>query len=319
MTTTTIKQQLIDGTTSHFYVFTGDELEVQRVYINRIAEVKNQVVRRIDSVAEALKAKGLGMIGKSFCFVCREDADFQKNDEAWDKVEALLKDNTLIYQVTKLDKRSKFYDTLKDRVVSFDYMSEPILIKHIREHINLSVDNCKKLIQVCESDYGRILNEVDKILEYGAGVQTVPVDTLETSRYDSFFSTLMNDGAIYQPPEDAIFKWVDAMLSGKPCLAFKLFQECLDIGEPSLRLLFVLYQGVRRLLQVQSCESKDVAKTTGLTQWEINLVKDKVGIYRTGELVEALRNIKSLETAIKIGEVEDEYTVPYAMISLLSA
>lgn len=323
MTYADIKKQLMDGSTDSFFVFSGDELEVQRLYINKIAESKNQKIRRIDTVAEAIRSKGGGLLGQSICFVCRDDPDFQKDESAWSKVESALGNNTLIYQITKADKRSKFYKAFEQKIVSFDYMSEQILIKHIKEHLNLSTDNCKELIRVCENDYGRILNEIDKIRVLLDAEDKRPIsETIDSIQAEmttnAAFEKLLEDGTIYKPPTDAIFSWVDALLSGKPKLAFRLLEDCKNIGEPALRLLLVLYQGVKRLLQVQSCESKDIPKTTGLTQWEINLVKNHVGIYETRELVDALRNIKSLETGIKTGEVDEEFAVPYAMVSLLS-
>jgi len=323
MTFTDIKRQLQAQRLDNLYIFTGEELEVQRAYINRIAEAKQQLVRRIDSVTEAIKTKGRGLLDNPICFVCRDDADFQKTESAWDSLETLLGDNTLIYVATKIDKRSKFYTNFEKRIVIFDHMTEQVLIKHIKEQVNLSTDNCKELIRVCEADYGRILTEIDKINMLLDADEARPFEIATDSIQSAMttneaFEKLLKDGTIYQPPTDAIFSWVDALLSGKSRLAFKLWQECIDLGEPSLRLLLVLYQGVKRLLQVQSCEVKDISTNTGLTTWEINLVKDKVGIYHTGELVEALRNIKAIETGIKTGLIEEEFSVPYAMISLLS-
>lgn len=323
MTFNDVKMQLQAQKLDSFFIFTGDELEVQRAYINRIAKTNKQTVKRIDTVAEAFKTKGMGLLSAPMCYVCRDDADFQKSEEAWQRVDNLGA-NTLIYIATKLDKRSKFYNQFEERIITFDYMTEQVLIRHIKEHINLSTDNCKELIRVCEGDYGRILNEIDKIDMLLNADEARPfamaTDSIQTAlTTNEAFEKLLNDGTIYQPPTDAIFQWVDAMLSGKPRLAFKLWQECIDLGEPSLKLLLVLYQGVKRLLQVQSCEVRDVSENTGLTAWEINLVKKHVGVYRTGELVDALRNIKAIETGIKTGEIEEEFSVPYAMVSLLSA
>ena len=77
MTFSDIKEQIKEHKTLPFYVFSGDEIEVQRIYINKIAESKDQVVRRVDTVAEVVKARSGGLFGKSICFVCRDDMDFQ--------------------------------------------------------------------------------------------------------------------------------------------------------------------------------------------------------------------------------------------------
>lgn len=328
MTYSDIKEQLLNHSTYHFYVFVGDEIEVQRVYTERIANDKGQVIKRVDTVAEAIKAKSGGLLGNSVCYVCRDDLDFQKNEKLWENIEQLLKENTLIYIATKLDKRSKFYNAFNgqvfnNRLVVFEHMTEQVLIKHIKEHLNLSTSNCKELIRVCEGDYGRILMELDKVASYFDAMECdkpitgVTSDTISFMTTDEAFEKLMKDGAIYQPPSDAIFKWVDTVLSGKPRQSFKLLQECQELGEPTLRLLLVLYQGVRRLLQVQSCQSSNIAETTGLLQWEINKARECVGIYNTVELVESLRQIKAIETGIKTGSIDEEYAIPYAMVSLL--
>ena len=314
MTYSDIKQQIADNNLDHFFIFSGPEIEVQKQYINKIAERGNRVIKRIDSVKDAFKFKGLSLLNQSVCYVCRDDPEFQKmaisSDDPMKFLCDKLGENILIYQVSKVDKRSKFYLNWSQHILNFEPMQEPVLIKHIKAVVGLSTENCKALIYICESDYGRILSEIDKIQNYKIAKDSKITD-------DMAFQELINQGAIYQPPDDAIFDWVDAVLSGKPRKAFELWQECVDIGEPSLRLLLVLYQGVKRLLQVQSCESKEICKVTGLSQWEVNLVKDYIGIYHTGELVAALRYIQELETGIKTGQIEEEFTVPYAMIQLI--
>ena len=308
MTYSDIKGHLLNSTVPNFLIFCGDEREVQRVYINKIAENKQQILKRIDSISDALKTQGVSLFSQSYCYVCSDDTEFNKAESVWDRIPEMVGENTLIYQVSKIDKRSKFYTYFEDRIVTFDYMTAQVLTKHIREQSELSVSACKTLIDVCENDYSRILLELDKIRRH---------KDVTGKTWDIALSELLADGTIYTPPTDAIFKWVDAILEGKPRTAFKLYEECKELGEPSLRLLLVLYQGVKRLLQVQSCESSNITETTGLTQWEVNLVKDKVGIYRNYELVDAIRHIRELEIGIKTAQIEEELTVPCAMIDLL--
>ena len=313
MTYTDIKRHLQDGTTPNFIIFTGEEREVQLAYIRKIAESKQQVIKRIDGVGEAFKTQGLSLLGQSVCYVCSEDSEFQKAESVWDTINESVGNNTLIYQVPKIDKRSKFYTYFESQILVFDHMTEQVLIKHIKYILPLSTENCKELIAICENDYSRILLEIDKIIEYWEAVN----DGVVTINEDAIFRKFVDEGTIYRPPTDAIFEWVDALLRGQPKRAFRLYEECKELGEPSLRLLLVLYQGIKRLLQVQSCKASNISENTGLSQWEINLVKDKVNIYGTLELVNALKVIRALEKGIKTGQVEEEFTVPYAMVSLL--
>lgn len=306
MTYSDIKAQLRVGNLDNFYIFTGSEIYVRNEYIKQIAEKKGQTIKRVDSVRETVKTGGLSLLKQSFCFVCGEDAEFQKSEGLWGEIERLAGQNTIIY-ITDTDKRSKFCTYWADRIVDFEPMSVPVLKKHIRKHLQLSGDNQSDLIEVCESDFARILLEVDKIEQYSKATG---------KSADVSYFELKRAGAIYQPPTDAIFAWVDAVMAGKPRLSFKLLRECQALGEPSLRLLLVLYQNVKRVLQVQSCTAKDIVANTGLTEWEVNLAKKNTGVYRIGELVEELRVIKSLETGIKTGQVAEEDTVPFAMVSL---
>lgn len=310
MTYSDIKQQISSQTLDRFFIFSGNELEVLHIYINKIADVNNQTIRTIDSISEITKIKSGGLVNQSFCFVCYGDDIFQKDEKAWDKVSALLKQNTLIYVPTSVDKRSKFYNHFSDKIVMFDYMQRPVLIKHIKEHINLSTDNCNVLADVCENSFSRILLEIDKIKCYCDAMGS-------EANADIIFQQLLNDGTIYQPPTDAIFDWVDSVLEGKPRKAFKLYQDCIDMGEPPLKLITVLYQGIKRLLQVQSCTTKNISDNTGLSLWEINLVTPHIGIYGTSELVNALKDLRKLEVSIKTGKVEDSFAVPYALIFIL--
>ena len=41
-----------------------------------------------------------------------------------------------------------------------------MLIKYIQREIDLSERNCKRLIDICDGNYGRILLEIDKIRRY---------------------------------------------------------------------------------------------------------------------------------------------------------
>ena len=61
----------------------------------------------------------------------------------------------------------------------------------------------------------------------------------------------------------------------------------------------VLYNNMKQMLQVQSCRNSDIAKSTGLTSWQIMQVKDKIGAYSIRELVNALKVIQKTEQADK--------------------
>ena len=298
-----VKQDIINKKLKRFYIFTGEERFVLVKYIQKIVEVSGKSYKSIDHIYEC-KTKGTSLFSESYCYVCYDDKDFMSNEKAWDKVDDMLGDSMLILVISNLDKRTKFYKSFADRIVSFDRLLDVILEKYVKRELDLSNDNCKRLIDICEHDVGRLYMELDKFKPY--------------NHADEALNLLLDMGIIYQPPDDAIFSWTDAILDGNRQKSFELYEECTRIGEPALRLLLVLYTSIKRLLQVQSCEG-NVEQVTGLQKWEINLVRDKANkTYSNRELIDAMYLIEKLEKGIKTGEVEEEVSVQYAMINILS-
>ena len=266
-----VKQQIQKKEPQHFYIFVGEEVEVMKIYINKIAECINVSPTYADSVLEIMpKLSSNSFLSVPQCYVIREDKDFIKSDAVQDFFdEKIQNQNIVILAFYSLDKRTKFYKAYNDSIVNFERLNERILSKYIAQKIDLSERNKQTLMEICEYDLGRIYLEIDKIKCFMRDI-LVPNDA---------FEVLLKSGAIYEPPYDAIFDFVDAVLKHKIKLAYNLYQQCQDIGESNLALLSVLYNNAKSVLQVQSCTSKDIAKTTGLTGFQIKCAKDKCGIY----------------------------------------
>jgi DNA polymerase III delta subunit len=106
-------------------------------------------------------------------------------------------------------------------------------------------------------------------------------------------------------------------LRKKVKLAYNLYRQCQDIGEANITLLSVLYSNAKALLQVQSCTSKDIAKSTGLTGFQIKLAKERMGHYKNRELVDMMKLIQKVERSIKTGEIEDAISIEYVLVNVL--
>jgi len=135
--------------------------------------------------------------------------------------------------------------------------------------------------------------------------------------YDKAFEILLKDGTIYQPPRDAIFDFVEAVLAGKVNKSFDLYDQCVAIGEAVMVMLTVLYNNAKAVLQVQTCGSKDISKSTGLTGWQIKNAKPLCGIYTDDELITLLQKIQSCEIGIKTGRVDEEFVMEYILTTTL--
>lgn len=300
-----LKNKIQNNTIPDFLIFSGQEWEVQKVYIKQIAKVKEQDVVRVDSITDIYTSlRNKSFLTKSYCYVVRDDKELLTNEKLQEQISnGLLGDNTFILLLTNVDKRTKFYKQYKDSIIEFEPLTPAILKKYIKQKIDLSDKNIDRLIEVCEQDYGRILLEIDKIKRYGG-------------EFDKAFEVLLKDGTIYKPPQDAIFDFVGAVLDRK-VIAFDLLDQCQKVEEPALVMLSVLYQNAKAVLQVQSCKSGDTAKATGLTAWQIKNATNHKGKYTIGELVNMISLIQTIESGIKIGKIDEDVAIDYLLVNVL--
>jgi DNA polymerase III delta subunit len=162
-------------------------------------------------------------------------------------------------------------------------------------------------MEACEYDYGRCLLEIDKIKSYQKHNET---------QADTAFKYLLDEGTIYQPPKDAIFDFVDAILDVRLDETFNLYKQCLEVKEAVMVMISVLYNNARAVLQVQSCESNDISKSTGLTGWQIQNAKKHLHKRSTGELINILKICQECQQGIVTGTIEEEFVMDYILVNL---
>lgn len=301
-----------------FLIFTGTELEVQKIYINQIAKVAGLEVVRIESIVDIYSnLKSRSFLSKSYCYVARDDTELVKTVKLQDQIDnGLLGNNIFILLLSSVDKRTLFYKRYKDSIVEFEALSDELLKKYILREIKLSDASCQKLIQCCEHNYGRIRLEIDKIERFGA-VTVTEVGNDSVYDADKAFRILLEDGTIHQSFDGTVFDFIEAVLQRKPQRAIRLLRQCKESGESTLAMLTLLYNNARSVLQVQSCESSDIAKTTGLNGWQIKLAKQNQGHYTVEELVSMLKLILDVEQKILSGSIEDFIAMDYILVTVL--
>lgn len=307
MTIQELKIQIVDNKIDNLLIFYGDEYMVQKLYVQKIAEVTQSDVQAISNIIDIKEYALNGLIDNKWCFVCTDSQELLKSsnlEREFEKISQILGENTLILQFTKMDKRSKLYNYVKDMAVEFSALHPLVLEKYLMKAADIQQPTAKKLSEICEYDYGRCLLELDKVKHYSTG------------QLDRSFKELLDKGVIYAPPGDKIFDFVGAVLSRNTRLAFELLDKCKDIGEPSLRLLLVLFTNIRHLLQVQACKA-NIQETTGLSTWEIRNVQSYQGVYRNSELVKAMTLIQKAESGIKMGKIDEQIAVEYVLVNIL--
>lgn len=310
MDATQIKAHIQNKSFDKFYIFSGPEWKVQRLYIDQIARVSGKELRYIDSITDIYGKKGSKMfIPKSYVYVVRDDKEITQNEKIQEQLNSIIGSNILILLLTAPDKRTKFFKLYKDTIVEFEALKPAVLKKYIQKEIPLTDDNCNKLMEVCEYDYGRCLLEIDKIRNYGKARMQYDPNTL--------LHRLLQDGLIYQPPKDAIFDFVDAILDCDVNLSFNLYHQCLAVGEATMVMITVLYNNAKAVLQVQSCKNSDVSKATGLTGWQIMNAKKHLNKRRIGELLDIIDLCQQSQQAIVTGTMEEEFVMENLLVRIL--
>ena len=310
MDVSALKARIKSKQIPNYLIFSGDEWKVQEIYIQQIAKAKEAEIKRIGSISDVYgKLKNKSFVQKVIIYIVRDDKDLMQNEKLQQSIEKVLGDNVLIHLLTNVDKRTKFYKQFKASIIEFERLSDSMLYKYTQREIKLSKANTERLIDICEHDYGRTLLEIDKI-KWMCRVQYDCTD-------DEVVEHLLKDGTIYEPPYDAIFDLVDAILDRKVNLAFDLLQQSYEVGEATMVMLSVLYNNAKAVLQVQSYEGDSISKATGLTGWQIKNAKKHINKYSEKELIYILQLVQKIESGIKTGKMEDEFAMQYLLTHIM--
>lgn len=322
MDVATLKAKIKTKQLPSYLIFSGDEWKVQQIYINQIAKVTGKEIKRIDDISSIYNnLRNRSFVQKAHIYIVRDDTELLNSEKLQQQISSgLLGENILIHLLTNVDKRTKFYKQYKDSIIEFERLSDAMLKKYIQKEITLSESNIQRLIDICEHDYGRILLEIDKIKRY-RDITWLQRNERERDGgiywTNECFETLLKDGTIYEPPYDAIFDLVDAILDRKVNKAFDLLQQSYDVGEATMVMLSVLYNNAKALLQVQSYQGDNITKATGLTGWQIKQAKTHVGKYSESELIYIVQLIQKVESGIKIGTMDEEFAMQYLLVHIL--
>lgn len=315
MDVSTLKSHIKLKTIPSFLIFGGEEWKVQEIYIQQIAKATGFEIKRIDSITDVYaNLKNRSFIQKPVIYIVRDDKELMQNEKIQAQIEnGLLANNILILLLTNIDKRTKFYKQFKERICLFERLSDSLLKKYTLKELKLSESDLERLVNICEHDYGRILLEIDKIKCYMLASEIAGYDcTCSEALHD-----LLEDGTIYNPPYDAIFDLVSAILDRKVNRAFDLLQQSYAMGEATLVILSVLYKGAKAVLQIQTYEGDNLSKATGLSGWEIKNAKPHVNKYEDEELIYILQLIQKIERGIKTGRIEDEFAMQYLLTHIM--
>lgn len=307
-----LKNNIVKNKLSSLYVFTGEEIAIRQIYVDKISEVTGKSVVHSDSVASVFsKLQNSPIISSSRCYVIHDDRNYLTQEKVWPSLKdgIIQGQNIIILIYTKVQSNTKFYKFHEDRLVEFGKLPVQLLISYIQKESDLNNKNSAQLVQLCGNDYSRILLECDK-LRHLARKRKVS--------FDVAYKQALEENLIFVSASDAIFDLVEAICKRQVQSVYTLLNHTKRIDESPLAIISVLYNNIRQMMLVSGAGNcSNICEKTGLTSYQVNYAKQKGNNYTLEELVYALRVIREAERGIKIGTMEASMAVDYILVNIL--
>lgn len=302
----------------HFLILFGEEQTILNIYLTHILEVTNTKRISADSVSYIMQNINKKRFDKSLrLYVVQDDMTFLKAEDSWETVRNTPTKDYIILRYHSLDKRSAFVKKNQQNLVEFARLSKDVLQTYISKDLpDLSEKNSSKLVEYCNYDYGRILMEIDKIKQW----QEHYTDNEGTPKTDSAFKLLDRQGLFHKEIGDITFELTNAVLGGYPETAIQKLDEAKRKGEPAMMIVSILYNGFRNLLAYQGLGSnkQGAMERTGMTKGELYGCTKNVGGYSITEVKRNMLKCQEIEAGIKMGTIDEDIALEYAVLSCLA-
>lgn len=298
----------------HFLILFGEEQTILNIYLTHILEVTNTKRISADSVSYIMQNINKKRFDKSIrLYVVQDDMAFVRAEDSWETVRNTPTKDYIILRYHSLDKRSAFVKKNQQNLVEFSRLTKEVLQTYIAKDLpDLSEKNSSKLVDYCNYDYGRILMEIDKIKQYSVVRTDLTID--------SCFNQLDKQGLFHKEIGDITFELTNAVLGGYPETAIQKLDEAKRKGEPAMMIVSILYNGFRNLLAYQGLGSnkQGAMERTGMTKGELYGCTKNVGGYSIAEVKRNMLKCQEIEAGIKMGAIDEDIALEYAVLSCLA-
>lgn len=298
----------------HFLILFGEEQTILNIYLTHILEVTKTKRISADSVSYVMQNINKKRFDKSLrLYVVQDDMAFLKAEDSWETVRNTATKDYIILRYHSLDKRSAFVKKNQQNLVEFARLSKEVLQTYISKDLpDLNEKNSSKLVEYCNYDYGRILMEIDKIKQYSSIRTDLTID--------SCFAQLDKQGLFHKEIGDITFELTNAVLGGYPETAIQKLDEAKRKGEPAMMIVSILYTGFRNLLAYQGLgnNKQGAMERTGMTKGELYGCTKNVGGYSISEVKRNMLKCQEIEAGIKMGTIDEDISLEYAVLSCLA-
>lgn len=291
-----LQTQIREGSLLPFYIFTGEEIELQNIYLKQMGNVI-----RVDRVADIYNKITSKLIsGKFAVYVVRDDMDFIKSEKTWSSISDRIRNAVLVIQVTTPNKCKKFIKELNDCVVEFNHMTTKQLLNVV--NMDCSVSNKQYFIEACNNDLNTINNYLDIFKRVG-------IKELNKKIVDEYIPT----------KEDVtVFQLADAVMRKDEQLTFRLLDQLLEDKNNVMGIIYAIYSQLHKCVLVEGYRGeKNISKVTGINSWICNNILRDNRI-EPSKLLTALRLVQKYDKGIKTGKYDGVVACYSLIIEILS-
>lgn len=291
-----LQTQIREGSLLPFYIFTGEEIELQNIYLKQMGDVI-----RVDRVADIYNKITSKLIsGKFAVYVVRDDMDFIKSEKTWGSISDRIRNAVLVIQVTTPNKCKKFIKDLNDCVVEFNHMTTKQLLNVV--NMDCSVSNKQYFIEACNNDLNTINNYLDIFKRAG-------IKELNKKIVDEYIPT----------KEDVtVFQLADAVMRKDEQLTFKLLDQLLEDKNNVMGIIYAIYSQLHKCVLVEGYRGeKNISKVTGINSWICNNILRDNRI-EPSKLLTALRLVQKYDKGIKTGKYDGVIACYSLIVEILS-
>jgi DNA polymerase III delta subunit len=291
-----LQGQIREGNLLPFYIFTGEEIELQNIYLKQMGNIV-----RIDRVADIYNKITSKLIsGKFAVYVVRDDMDFIKSEKTWGSISNKIRNAVLVVQVTTPSKCKKFIKELNNCVVEFNHMTTKQLLNVV--NMDCSVSNKQYFIEACNNDLNTINNYMDIFKRSG-------IKELNKKIVDEYIPT---------KEEVTVFQLADAIMKKDEQLTFRLLDQLLEDKNNAMGIIYAIYSQLHKCVLVEGYRGEeDIAKITGINSWICNNIL-RYNRIEPAKLLTALRLVQKYDQGVKTGKYEGVVACYSLIIEILS-
>lgn len=301
-----LQQKMNTRTLPKFMVFIGSEYKIKNLYINQISKITNTNITNIDDCTTLLTlGKVASLLDENNLYVCRYNKSILTMNKYWDSFEGKLGNNYCVLILEDIDKRGKFYNKFKSKSV-FEFNKQPFdTVVLMLKNCGLSKIPLECLINDCECDYSKILEELDKIKSYSNYCKI---------SLDESYIKLKKFDILSTNKSSTVERLQDEIMTRNPH-SFMTIKELKEKQEPAIKIVGYLYNAFRQQLMVQSHFA--TPQSTGLSQYVISMCSKRNNIYTTQKLVKNVYLLKDVEQGLKNGKYDEDFGLDYLITNLL--